>query len=194
MNEDNDQGHPGESGQPGEQGLPARGREGGPGGKGGGGGKGGAGQPEGPGGAGGTGGGGGKGAQGEQGPPGEQGEPGKQPKLRWAPAVGYLLLALVLGSLGLSNWNRGQENKRLIEKNDRLVEAIAEHCVDPQASAALRVHVKDVIEIIKGTQQTKPGQPGYIPPKDASKRFVASYEKFGRNMGPAPDCYANLPP
>jgi len=92
-------GHPGEEGKPGQKGEPGRGREGGRGGEGGSGGRGGAGEPQGPGGGGGEGGEGGRGARGETGPAGERGPQGAQPKLRWAPAVGYVLLAVVLGFL-----------------------------------------------------------------------------------------------
>ena len=118
-------GFPGEPGRPGEEGQPGRGREGGPGGAGGAGGKGGAGEPEGAGGGGGVGGGGGKGAQGEQGPPGERGADGTQPKLRWAPAVGYVLLVLVLGFLIFSNRDLANDTRALTQDNRRMIAEVA---------------------------------------------------------------------
>jgi hypothetical protein len=105
----------GQAGKPGRHGSPGEpGKESGEGGRGGGGGEGGEGgegTPKGPGGEGGGGGEGGEGARGAQGPPGP---PGPQPRLRWAPAVGYVLLALVLGFLFLSNRDLVNDNRRLI--------------------------------------------------------------------------------
>jgi hypothetical protein len=164
-------GDPGEPGHPGQPGEEGRGREGGPGGAGGAGGKGGAGEPEGAGGGGGVGGGGGKGAQGEQGPPGERGVDGTQPKLRWAPAIGYVLLALTLGFL---------------------IFRVQTTCVDHDASVALRHQWKRVAEIIEGTDR-KPGDPGYIPPETARDQFAESYRQALRDAGPAPDCRGLVP-
>ena len=119
-------GQPGEPGRPGEKGKPGRGREGGPGGIGGAGGKGGAGEPEGAGGVGGGGGAGGPGARGVQGPPGERGADGAQPKLRWAPAVGYVLLALMAGFLFYSNRSLVNDNRHLITEVAALTRTQAE--------------------------------------------------------------------
>jgi hypothetical protein len=107
-----ERGDPGKPGHEGEEGKDTG--EGGRGGEGGEGGKGGAGQPQGPGGGGGEGGGGGPGARGAQGPPGERGADGPQPRLRWAPAVGYVILALVLGFLIWQTQSLARENQRLI--------------------------------------------------------------------------------
>jgi hypothetical protein len=119
-----ERGDPGKPGHEGEEGKDTG--EGGRGGEGGEGGKGGAGQPQGPGGGGGEGGGGGPGARGAQGPPGERGTDGAQPKLRWAPAVGYLLLALVLGFLGYSNRALATDNRHLVTQVAELSRAQAE--------------------------------------------------------------------
>jgi hypothetical protein len=107
-------GLPGEEGHPGKPGEKGKDTgEGGRGGEGGEGGVGGAGAPQGPGGGGGPGGVGGRGARGAQGPAGERGPAGNQPRLRWAPAVGYLLLALVLGFLIWRTHDLAQDNRRL---------------------------------------------------------------------------------
>jgi hypothetical protein len=109
-------GLPGEPGEPGHGGEPGRKTgEGGRGGEGGLGGRGGAGAPQGPGGGGGLGGEGGRGARGATGPPGARGPQGPQPRLRWAPAIGYTLLALVLGFLILDNRHLSNQNRHNIE-------------------------------------------------------------------------------
>jgi hypothetical protein len=105
-------GEPGEAGKEGERGKDTG--EGGRGGEGGLGGRGGAGAPQGPGGIGGEGGEGGRGARGETGPAGERGADGAQPKLRWTPAIGYVLLALVLGFLIWRTADLAGDNRRLI--------------------------------------------------------------------------------
>jgi hypothetical protein len=97
-----------------------------------------------------------------------------------------LLLAVVLGFL---IW----QTQTLVRENRHLIAQVASTCTDPKASAATRRHVTNVIEIIKGSQQTKPGQPGYIPQKQASQRFVEAYEKWGRDMGDPPDCRGLVP-
>jgi hypothetical protein len=108
-------GRPGEHGDPGEPGKESG--EGGRGGGGGEGGEGGEGTPKGPGGGGGPGGEGGRGAQGERGPAGptgDTGDTGDQPKLRWAPAIGYVILALVLGFLIWRTQDLAHNNRQLI--------------------------------------------------------------------------------
>jgi hypothetical protein len=176
-------GFPGEPGQPGEEGKPGRGREGGPGGAGGAGGKGGAGEPEGAGGGGGVGGGGGKGAQGEQGPPGERGADGTQPKLRWAPAVGYVLLALVLGFL---------------------IFRVQTTCVDTRGNMAVRSQWTRVAALIDAQDGGKvtPAVAEMVPrakvgdkltPEVARDAFIASYRLAIREAGPAPDCRGLVP-
>jgi hypothetical protein len=111
-------GFPGEEGQPGKPGEAGKDTgEGGRGGEGGEGGIGGAGAPQGPGGGGGVGGEGGRGARGATGPQGARGPTGAdgvQPKLRWAPAFGYLLLAVVLGFLIWRTADLANDNRRLI--------------------------------------------------------------------------------
>jgi hypothetical protein len=112
MTERGDPGEPGKPGREGEEGKTTG--EGGRGGEGGEGGKGGAGRPQGPGGGGGEGGEGGRGRRGAQGPPGERGADGAPPKLRWAPAVGYALLARVLGFLIWQTQSLVRDNRQLI--------------------------------------------------------------------------------
>jgi hypothetical protein len=166
-------GFPGEEGRPGKPGEEGKDTgEGGRGGEGGEGGVGGAGAPQGPGGGGGEGGVGGRGARGATGPRGVQGPAGDQPRLRWAPAVGYVLLALVLGFL---------------------IFRVQTTCVDSRGDRALRNQWARVEQIIVGSQQRKPGQPGYIKPSDAGKLFAQSYRDAIREAGPAPDCRGLLP-
>jgi hypothetical protein len=130
-------GKEGQRGKPGEEGKDTG--EGGRGGEGGEGGVGGAGAPQGPGGGGGEGGIGGRGARGAQGPPGERGADGGQPKLRWTPAVGYVLLAVVLGFLIFRIQDLGHDNRRLIVEVAALSQAQAEkgyqECVARNARA-----------------------------------------------------------
>jgi hypothetical protein len=166
-------GSPGEEGHPGKPGEEGKDTgEGGRGGEGGEGGAGGPGAPQGPGGGGGEGGVGGRGARGATGPAGARGPAGGQPKLRWSPAIGYVLLALVLGFL---------------------IFRVQTTCVDRNASVALRHQWTRVAEIIDATQNKKPGQPGYIPPQQAGKLFAQSYRDAIREAGPAPDCRGLFP-
>jgi type VI protein secretion system component VasK len=75
----------------------------------------------------------------EQGPPGERGADGVQPKLRWAPAAGYVLLALVLGFLIFRTQNLVNDNRRLIAQVAALTQTQAEKgyqdCVTRNARA-----------------------------------------------------------
>jgi hypothetical protein len=159
-------------GEPGKEGEPGRVTgEGGRGGEGGVGGRGGGGDPEGPGGGGGEGGAGGRGATGATGPAGERGTAGAQPKLRWAPAVGYLLLALVLGFL---------------------IFRVQTTCVDSRGDAAIRHQWQRVAALIDA-QSLKPGQPGYMTPEQLRKGFLDSYRQAIEEAGPAPDCRGLLP-
>jgi hypothetical protein len=137
-------GLPGEEGQPGKPGEEGHDSgEGGRGGEGGEGGVGGAGAPQGPGGGGGEGGSGGPGARGARGPAGERGPvgaDGTQPKLRWAPAVGYILLAVVLGFLIFRTQAISHANRRLIAEVAAISQAQAEKsyqdCLARNARAA----------------------------------------------------------
>jgi hypothetical protein len=97
-----------------------------------------------------------------------------------------LLLAVVLGFL---IW----ETQSLARENRRLIAEVASTCTDPKASAALRKQWTRVEAIIVGSQQRKPGQPGYIKPGDAGKLFADSYKQAIREAGPAPDCRDLLP-
>ena len=160
---------PGKPGEPGQPGQPGEEGRGGGGGGGGAGGPGGEGEPRGAGGEGGPGGGGGRGAQGEAGPTGPA---GAQPKLRWMPVIGYLILAAVLSFL---------------------IFRVQTTCVDNRGDAALRHQWIRVEEIIVGSQERKPGEPGYIKPKDAGKLFAQSYRDAIKEAGPAPDCRGLLP-
>jgi hypothetical protein len=146
-------------GSPGEEGHPGKpGEEG---------------KDTGEGGRGGEGGVGGRGARGATGPAGERGPQGIQPKLRWTPAIGYVLLALVLGFL---------------------IFRVQTTCVDRNASVALRHQWTRVAFIIEHTApQAKPGQPGYIKPEDAGRQFADSYREAIREAGPAPDCRGLFP-
>jgi hypothetical protein len=179
------QGLPGEPGHPGEQGETGKETgEGGRGGEGGLGGRGGAGAPQGPGGGGGVGGGGGRGARGAQGEPGERGPAGAQPKLRWTPAIGYVLLAAVLVFL---------------------IVRVQTTCTDTRAAFALRKQwerVADVIDAQKRGKVTptiaatvgrgvKAGD--RLTPEIARDAFVASYRQAIEEAGPAPTCRALFP-
>jgi hypothetical protein len=181
-------GQEGKPGKPGEKGEPGKDSgEGGAGGPGGEGGEGGAGKPQGPGGPGGEGGGGGVGAKGEPGPPGKRGPSGYATYKDWSNfksrVYGGMIIFLV-GLLALSFGFFRLTREQSIARANR----IRTECLDYKASAALRVHVIQVIEIIKGSQQTKPGQPGYLTPKQASEKFVASYQQMRRDMGDPPNC------
>jgi hypothetical protein len=162
-------GEPGRPGQPGEEGKDSG--EGGRGGEGGEGGVGGAGAPQGPGGGGGEGGVGGRGARGATGPPGERGADGAQPKLRWAPAAGYLLLAGVLLFL---------------------IFRVQTTCVDTAGDQAIRHQWARVYELIEA-QKLKPGQPGYLKPEQIRQEFADSYKQALDEAGQAPDCRGLLP-
>lgn len=74
---------------------------------------------------------GGQGRPGERGEQGERGLAGLAPKLRWAPAIGYILLAVTLGSLFLSN-------RQLIAENRKLIEHVAVDCVDVEGDLSYR--------------------------------------------------------
>jgi hypothetical protein len=125
-------GKPGERGSPGEPGKETG--EGGRGGGGGVGGEGGEGTPKGPGGEGGGGGEGGRGAKGDRGPTGPAGAMGPQARFRWAPAIGYILLALVLGFLIFRTQALAHDNNRLIVRVAELSQAQADiaykECLD----------------------------------------------------------------
>jgi len=165
-------GSPGEPGHPGKEGEPGRDTgEGGRGGEGGEGGVGGAGAPQGPGGEGGEGGVGGRGARGATGPQGARGPQGPRPKLRWAPAVGYVLLAAVLLFL---------------------IFRVQTTCVDTAGDQAIRHQWQRVYELIEA-QKLKPGQPGYLKPEQIRQRFADSYRQAIDEAGPAPDCRGLVP-
>jgi len=165
-------GFPGEEGRPGKPGEEGKDTgEGGRGGEGGEGGVGGAGAPQGPGGGGGEGGVGGRGARGATGPRGVQGPAGDQPRLRWAPAVGYVLLALVLGFL---------------------IFRVQTTCVDSRGDAAIRHQWQRVAALIDA-QSLKPGQSGYMTPEQLRKGFLDSYRQAIEEAGPAPDCRGLFP-
>jgi hypothetical protein len=180
-------GFPGEEGQPGKPGEEGKDSgEGGRGGEGGEGGIGGAGAPQGPGGGGGEGGPGGQGARGATGPrgaPGPSGADGVQPKLRWMPAVGYVLLALVLGFL---------------------IFRVQTTCVDTRGNMAVRSQWTRVAALIDAQDGGKvtPAVAAVVPrakvgdkltPEIARDAFVASYRLAIREAGPAPDCRGLAP-
>jgi hypothetical protein len=194
-------GFPGEQGQPGKPGEEGKDSgEGGRGGEGGEGGVGGAGAPQGPGGGGGEGGIGGRGARGATGPQGARGPTGAdgvQPKLRWAPAFGYLLLAVVLGFLIWRTSDLANDNRRLIAE-------VANTCTDPKASAALRHQWTRVADVIDAQQDGKvtPAIAEVVPNAKAGDKltsdiardaFVASYRLAINEAGPAPDCRGLVP-
>jgi len=105
--------------------------------------------------------------------PGARGPRGAPAPLRWAPAVGYVLLALVLGFL---------------------IFRVQTTCVDNRGDAAIRHQWARVASIIEHTApQAKPGDPGYIPPSKAGELFADSYRDAIREAGPAPDCRGLLP-
>lgn len=150
----------GESGRQGEAGVPGRQGEAGV-----------AGAEGAVGAAGATGATGAKGTIGATGLPGIMGAPGAQPKLRWAPAVGYvILLALVVF----------------------LIWRIQTSCVDARASFALRHQWERVAELIDA-QTLKPGEPGYLTPEQIRQRFADSYRQALDEAGPPPDCKGILP-
>jgi hypothetical protein len=181
-------GQEGKSGKPGGKGEPGKETgEGGAGGVGGEGGEGGAGKPQGPGGPGGEGGEGGIGAKGEQGPPGKRGPSGYANYKDWSNFKNRIyagmvihLVALLVLSFGFYRLTREQS----IDRANR----IRVECIDYKASVALREQWKRVEEIIVGSQQRKPGQPGYIKPGDAGKLFADTYKQARREAGDPPIC------
>ena len=69
---------------------------------------------------------------GTAGPPGARGPAGPAPRLRWAPAVGYILLALVLGFLVI----RGEQVAR--RDNARIVALTASIVQQSEANCRIR--------------------------------------------------------
>jgi hypothetical protein len=174
-------GKPGEHGEPGEPGKESG--EGGRGGGGGEGGEGGEGTPKGPGGEGGGGGIGGRGARGAQGPPGP---PGPQPKLRWAPAVGYVLLAVVLGFLIWRTQTLVIDNRRLIADVAAINQAQAERnytdCITRNNRAAEAI--KSFKKLI--TAHTRDGN---LDTAKVWKEYLDATERV-----PLPSCIKPAPP
>lgn len=101
-----------------------------------------------------------------------------QPKLRWMPAIGYVvLLALVLF----------------------LIFRVQTSCTDPRGDAALRhqwTRVADIIDaqkrgkvtplIAETVPRAKVGDP--MTGEIARDAFAASYRRAIQDAGPAPDC------
>ena len=176
-------GLPGAEGEPGRPGRPGEPGEGGRGGKGG---RGGEGAPVGPGGRGGE---GGRGAPGERGPAGERGDVGPQPKLRWAPAIGYVVLCLGLAAALYGMWNIVKTNRSLIRQNRALTEQIAKDCVDRPGDISYREVLRGLIELNKN-RDPQTGKP--ITAKAGtparSRLTVKVLERGLARAGPVPPC------
>jgi hypothetical protein len=83
------------------------------------------------------------GVAGAPGPPGERGERGRRGmarQLRWAPAIGYVILALTLGFLVFSN-------RQLIRENQQLIEHVAMDCVDVTGDLSYRHVLEGLIRM-----------------------------------------------
>jgi hypothetical protein len=145
-------GSPGEEGHPGKPGEEGKDTgEGGRGGEGGEGGAGGPGAPQGPGGGGGEGGVGGRGARGATGPAGARGPAGPQPRLRWTPAIGYVLLALVLGFLIYQGQNVQRKSQAATV---RYIQRLVLECAQPaRLTSAQRRFCVDAIPNYESSQR-----------------------------------------